>query len=181
AHEAIPAPSLPLSQVEDTDGNFSVALPLGEFVSGVPSEKWIQASIPLHAFASGSIHPFNPRRIRSVHFGQSVADATPRTLVIDEVKIDDAGTAAPANASIAMASNDQTTVPIPQDVRAKGYDRHIDITWGSIASDDLQRNVMYRYRNGNRLQPNHVSISYGVLYSLFVEHPKERTFQVAEF
>ena len=176
SHEAIPAPSLPFIQVEDTDGNFSVALPLGEFVSGVPSEKWIQASIPLHAFASGSIHPFNPRRIRSVHFGQSVADATPRTLVIDEVKIDDAGTAAPANASFAAASNDQTTVSIPQDVRAKGYDRHIDITWGSIASDDLQRYVIYRSLDGKRFQPIGIQEPGISRYSDFLGKPDQKAY-----
>jgi hypothetical protein len=153
SHEAIPAPVLPLIQAVDTDGNFSVPLALGEFVSGVPPEKWIQVKIPLDAFASASIHRFDPHRIRAVHFGQGVADATLRRLLIDEMKIDDAVTAAPTSASLATASNDQTSLPPPGDVRAVGYERHIDIAWEPVASDELQSYVIYRSFDARRFQP----------------------------
>ena len=87
-------------------------------------------------FATASLGPFDPRKLQSIFFLQGIADAAEHTLIIDEVKIDfaDLGDDAPPAA--------------PQALRAKGYDRHVDLDWQPNAEEDVQRYVIYRSLDG---------------------------------
>src|ERR1700683_5361533 len=124
--ETIPAADLPFIQLEDEEHDFTAPVKLN--TSGdVPAKRWVQVRLPLNEFATASIHPFQPRELHSIHFGQSEADDTQRTLIIEEIKIDEHSAASP------VAHEFRCAPRLPQNVHAKGYDRHIDVSWRSGA------------------------------------------------
>jgi exo beta-1,2-glucooligosaccharide sophorohydrolase (non-reducing end) len=136
--EGIPADDLPFIQLEDEEHNFTAPVTLDGITGDMPAKRWVQLRLPLGEFATASIHPFQARQLHSVHFGQAAADDTPRTLIIDEIKIDDRSAASPVAPEVRSAPRP------PQNVQAKGYDRHIDISWDPVADTDLQSYAIYR-------------------------------------
>ena len=150
--EGISARALPLVQVSDTDDNFSIALPLGKFVPGLAPGKWVQVQIPLEEFKTGSIHELRPHRTNKIVFIQNESDSAEHTLILDEFVIDNralASSGAPGMASSLMASN----LPAPQNVRAQGYELHVNITWDAVNDSTLERYVVYRSLDGADFQP----------------------------
>jgi hypothetical protein len=145
--EAIPAAGLPFIQLEDEQHDFTVPVTLDGMTGDLPARRWVQIRLPLSEFATASIHPFQPRELHSVHFGQSAADNTPHTLIIDEIKIDDKNAASP------VAPEVRSPPSAPQNLQAKGYDRHIDLSWDPVAGDDLQSYAIYRSLEGHKFQP----------------------------
>jgi len=67
-----------------------------------------------------------------VYFSQGATDDAPHTLIIDEIKIDDRSAASPVAAEVRAAPR------APKNVQAKGYDRHIDISWEPVKDSELQ-------------------------------------------
>jgi len=145
--EAIPATDLPFIQLEDEEHNFTEPVKLDGISGDLPAKLWVQVRLPLGEFATASIHPFQPRELHSVHFGQSTADDKPHTLIIDEIKIDDKDAASP----IAPVVRSRPSAPL--NVRAKGYDRHIDVSWDPVGNDYLQSYAIYRALGKHKYQP----------------------------
>jgi hypothetical protein len=145
--EAIPATDLPSIQLEDEQHDFTAPITLDGPSGDVPAKRWVQLRLPLSEFATASVHPFQPHRLHSVHFGQSAIDNTPRTLIIDEIKIDDKSDASP------VAPEERSVPQAPQNVQAKGYDRHIDVSWDTVEDTDLQSYAIYRSEAGHKYQP----------------------------
>jgi exo beta-1,2-glucooligosaccharide sophorohydrolase (non-reducing end) len=141
--DAIPAADLPLIEMEDEAHNFSVRVKMDLPQRDLPAHTWTQIKLPLSRFATESLHPFDPRRLHSVYFAQSAADDTPRTLIVDEIKIDEdipTGSASP--------------LPTPQNLRATGYDRHVDLAWDAVNDGDAVQNyTVYRSLDGREFQP----------------------------
>jgi exo beta-1,2-glucooligosaccharide sophorohydrolase (non-reducing end) len=141
--EAIPAADLPTVELQDESYNFSVRVKL-DLRGDLPAHTWTQVKIPLTEFATESLRPFDPRRLHSVYFAQSVTDDTPRTLIVDEIKIDE----------IVPAISEEAAPPAPQNLRATGYDRHIDLAWDAVPdSDALQNYTIFRSFNGKEFEP----------------------------
>jgi len=151
--EEISAADLPFIQLEDDDHNFTGPVRLEGITGDVPAKRWMQMRLPLSAFATASVHPFKFQTLHSIHFGQNAADDIPRTLIIDEIKIDNKSTSSPVAAEV------KSPPPAPQNVRAKGYDRHIDITWDPISDSEVQSYSIYRSLDGRRFQPVGIQIA----------------------
>jgi hypothetical protein len=147
APEAIPADDLPMLQLEDEDHDFTVPVKLETASGEVPARKWFQIRLPLSEFAIASIHPFQARALHSLYFSQGIADNASHTLIIDEIKIDDKSAAFPVGPEI------RSPPPPPQNVQAKGYDRHVDISWDPTTDDYLQSYAIYRSLGGHKFQP----------------------------
>jgi hypothetical protein len=145
--EAIPAADLPVLQLEDEQHDFTVPVKLETASGDVPAKKWFQVRMPVSEFVTASIHPFQARELHSLHFSQGNPDDTPRTLIIDEVKIDDKSDASPVAAEV------RSPPPAPLNVHAKGYDRHVDIRWDAVADPGLQSYAIYRSLGGKRFLP----------------------------
>ena len=145
--EPIPASDLPVIQLEDEEHDFTAPLKLDGITGDLPAKRWVQVRLPLDKFTTASIHPFQPRKLHSLHFGQSTSDDTPRTLIIDEIKIDDRSAASPVSPEVRNAP------PAPQNVQAKGYDRHIDVSWDPVEDNGLQTYAVYRSLEGHKFQP----------------------------
>ena len=147
APEAIPADDLPMLQLEDEDHDFTVPVKLETASGDVLARKWFQIRLPLSEFATASIHPFQARALHSLYFSQGIADNASHTLIIDEIKIDDKSAAFPVGPEI------RSPPPPPQNVQAKGYDRHVDISWDPTTDDYLQSYAIYRSLGGHKFQP----------------------------
>lgn len=146
--EGIAASDLPLVEISDTGGNFSISLPMGKVLRGLSPGKWVQVQIPLEEFKTGSIHELERHRLTNVVFIQNQADSVEHTLIIDEVMIDDH-----AVASSVLPGAAAPNLPAPQNVRAKGYERHVDISWDMVNDPTLERYVVYRSLDGGNFQP----------------------------
>src|SRR5215813_6767098 len=129
APEAIAAdhlPSIVLStsreglQVAEFPASFTEPLPLGKVVNGVPAGKWIRVRIPLSEFHSASIYEFRPEHLQNVVFHQARADGVQHTLIVDEFRID------------GDPADDAGKLPTPENVKAVGYERHVDLSWKPI-------------------------------------------------
>ncbi len=133
-------------QVAEFPGSFTQALPMGRYIHDVPAARWVQVHIPLGDFDSASIYPFEARFLVNVLFHQGRADGVRHALLIDEVRVDDEAaykTGMPANG----------TLPVPQNVRAKGYDRHIEVSWDAVTGPSPARYIIYRSSDGSKFEP----------------------------
>lgn len=133
APKSILARALPLIRIADTQEGFSAPLPLEKFLGALPTGKWFQAKIPFKDFATASIRPLQASQLQSIVFSQGAPDAADHTLIIDQITID------PSDVTVAAKGP-----PAPQIVTAKGYERHIDISWKPVESGRLQHYVIYR-------------------------------------
>jgi hypothetical protein len=138
--QPISAADLPLLWVSDAQDNFSAALALGKFTSDIPAKKWVQVKIPLNQFLTYSIHALEAHQLKSMTLSQNSADGNAHTLLLDEIKID--------YDSAVEASHAQAALPAPRNVAAKGYDRHIDVSWDAVPGEALERYVIYRSSDG---------------------------------
>ncbi len=151
APEAIAADDLPMMdlsstseglQVAEFPSSFSEPLPLGKIAGDIPAGKWIQVRIPLSDFRTGSIYEFRPEYLRNVIFHQGRADGARHTLIIDEIRVGDD-----------PPVGDAASLPAPDNVRAIGYDRHVEVRWDPVNSSLLGRYVIYRSLDGKNFEP----------------------------
>ncbi|HTW57329.1 MAG TPA: glucoamylase family protein [Terriglobales bacterium] len=165
--DAIPSPDLPSIELEDEAYNFSVRVRIDLPNADLPAHTWVQVKLPLSAFATASLRSFDPRRLHSVYFAQSATDDTPRTLIVDELKIDN-------NLADSAA---QAKLPAPQNLRATGYERHVDLTWDAVPNrDDLQNYTIYRSFDGKEFQPIGVQRPGLTRYADFIGKPDQRAY-----
>ncbi len=139
--KGIPASDLPKLALRDTGGDFSWPLSIGDFTRDIPPGKWIRVRIPLADFKTASVQPLEPHRLDTLVFVQGAADNASHTLYLDDIRIENDP---PAH---------EAAPPVPQRVAAKGYERHIDITWQPVADPNLAQYVIYRSENGRPFEP----------------------------
>jgi hypothetical protein len=132
--------SMPRLALRDTERNFTEPLNLNAFAATLSPNKWTRIRIPFAAFHTASVHPFDPHRLNTLVFVQGTADPTPHTLYLDDIRIEN-------------EQYGQQSLPAPRDVKAKGYERHIDITWESVEDANLAQYVIYRSVGGGAFAP----------------------------
>lgn len=146
-------------QVAEFPGSFSDPLPLGKFAGDLPAARWVQVRIPLSAFRSGSIYEFRPSFVQNVLFLQGRSDGVPHTLILDEIRFDDYADIAVGGAG---------SLPAPQNVKAIGYDLHVEVRWEPVSDPALDRYVIYRALDGKDFQPVGIQLPGTELYSDFI-------------
>lgn len=127
-------------QVAEFPASFSSTLPLGKYTGNVPADKWIEVRIPFSDITTVSIYPFNPEYLQSITFYQDRPDNVRHTLVIDEIRVADAPSSAPS-------------LPVPTNLVATGYDRHIELDWSSSDPAGLARYIIYRSLDNGPFAP----------------------------
>jgi hypothetical protein len=169
--EPIAADKLPRMLLEDTLKQFSISVALGPHAGDLPAKKWTQVHIPLHDFATASIHGFDPLRTHNLYFMQGAADGVAHTLYVDELKIDSGNNAAASDASSLLA---------PTQVTATGYERHIDVKWDAVKGEDLQAYLVYRSFDGRDYTPLGMQISSLNRYTDYLgDRNKKASYKVA--
>jgi len=127
-------------QVAEFPGSFTEPEELGKYTGDVPGGRWVRVRIPLADGKTASIYPFRPEYVQSVVFHQGRADGVRHTLIVDEIRVDDE--AAPGG-----------VLPPPGNLRATGYDRHVELEWDADENADLTRYVIYRSMDGGDFAP----------------------------
>ncbi len=169
--DVIAAPQLPELQLLDINHNFTAPLRMENFTKDLPARKWMQLRIPLRAFASASVHPVDFGRLHSVYFSQNVADDKPHTLLVDEIKIDDESVS---------EGGGLPAVAVPVNLQAKGYERHVDLSWDAPADLDLQNFVVYRSTEGKNFEPAGIQVPGINRFSDYIGAPgRSVTYKVA--
>ncbi len=143
--ESLKPAQMPRLRLDDASGGFTAPLNLDELTPVIPVKKWFRINIPLKRFSAVSPHPFEPRKLKGIAFLQGAADAVEHVLTIDEIRMDSAQSARPV-----------PLVP-PKHVQAKGYERHIDLSWTPAESpgvdSPVERYVIYRSFDGTDFHP----------------------------
>jgi hypothetical protein len=132
-------PSIVLSNSRDAS-SFSQPLALGRYTGDLMPNHWTQVRIPLADLQPASIYGFNPQFTQAITFSQDRADNVRHTLIVDEMRVDNDPGSSPAPAA-------------PQNVRATGYDRHIEIEWDDAPSAPAARYLIYRSTDGHNFSP----------------------------
>jgi exo beta-1,2-glucooligosaccharide sophorohydrolase (non-reducing end) len=127
-------------QVAEFPASFSAPLPLGKYTGNIPADHWIEVRIPFSNITTASIYPFNPEYLQSLTFLQDRADNARHTLIIDEIRVAD-------------ASSSADSLPSPTNLRATGYDRHIELEWSSTDPAGLARYVISRSLDNGPFTP----------------------------
>ena len=141
AARGIRAADLPRLALRDAEGNFTQPLELSTYTQDIKPGSWTRVGIPLAAFQTASVNPFQPHRVSTLIFVQGKADAAPHTLLLDDIRIEN------------EAPSHQAAPPAPAHVQAKGYERHIDITWSPVEDPALAQYVIYRSVGGDPFRP----------------------------
>lgn len=144
APQAIVAADLPKLQLTDATDNFTLPLALGPFAGNLPAGRWRQVRIPLSSFVSGSLRRFDSHPLHSVYFVQGEADQQPHTLFVDEIRV---------GSDTAAAQGKPSTLTAPAGLAAKGYERHVDLSWQPNDDARLAYTIVYRSKDGGPYEP----------------------------
>ncbi len=121
-------------QVATMPGSFTVEEPLADYIGDLPGGRWVPVRISLAKLRSASVYSFHPERLQSIIFHQRRGDGAKHVLIVDDIRVDDE----PAPGASA------SSLPVPESVAAKGYDRHIDLQWRAPAASSANYYVVYR-------------------------------------
>ena len=124
---------LPTIFLEDLDNRQTPKQKLSDYVSTVPTNAWFKVSVPL------SIFKLNPgladlTKVKTIFFGQNLADDMQHVFYLDEIRMSLGSALPPAT---------------PQNVAAKGFYKHIDISWDLNFETTVQGYRIYKLENGN--------------------------------
>jgi hypothetical protein len=110
----------------------------------LPAKKWVHVAISFRAFSSPtkdtSDREFDPRKLNGIYIFQGLDDNKPHTVYIDEISVETA--AAPTKAPVT-----------PTGLAARGYDRHVELSWRRETGPGLRYYKIYRSLDGKDFQP----------------------------
>lgn len=144
--------------VAEFPGSFSDSIEIGKYAGDIPAAHWTQVRIPLADFKTASIYPFRPEYVQNLIFHQGRADNVRHTLVVDEIRIDDDPPSAAG-------------LPVPTDLKAVGYDRHVEVEWNAKESPTVARYVIYRSLDGDDFRPVGIQLPGIFRYSDYLGKP----------
>jgi hypothetical protein len=144
-------------QVAEFPAAFSEPLALGKIAGDIPAGRWVQVRVPFSAFRTESIYEFRLQDLQNITFHQGRADGVRHTLIIDEIRVGDD-----------VPASDGASLPAPENVRAIGYDRHVEVRWDPVNSSLLGRYVIYRSIDGKEFEPVGIQLPGTNRYSDFL-------------
>jgi hypothetical protein len=132
----LPADESPLIYLKDVNDEGTPSVRLIGHLDKLPAHTWTRIKLPFDSFVGpirGTQTPkFDPHRLAQITIFQGLDDGKPHTIYIDEITVGD---------DIADTHKSPT---VPSGLSAKGYDRHIDLTWNSSNDADLRYYKIYR-------------------------------------
>jgi exo beta-1,2-glucooligosaccharide sophorohydrolase (non-reducing end) len=111
----------------------------------LPAHTWTRVQLPFDSFV-GSVREtrpsqFDPHKLARITIVQGLDDGKPHTVYIDEIVIGDE-----------PMSVGRGPMP-PAGLEAKGYDRHIDLTWTQSEDTNVRYHKIYRSFDGKTYSP----------------------------
>ena len=122
---------LPLMYLEDTQNIKTPKQKLSSFIKRIEKDKWNRVSVPIEIFKQ-SPGSTDITKIKTIYFGQDLADGILHTIYIDEIRV--------------QSVNDTDTVApeTPSGLNAVGYNISIKLTWNLNNENDLAGYRIYR-------------------------------------
>ncbi len=133
--EPVELPLVGIGNRKDEDFSFT---PLQSFVTSFQHNKWLDVQIPLSQFKTAASD--NIKKLDVILFKQQAGDGKEHTLLIDQVEL------LPA---VQYSSSSST----PTLVSAKGYEKHIDITWNKVTDTSVKYIKVYRSSDNKNFYP----------------------------
>jgi len=163
------ADAAPRIYVTDSKGEGSPSIGLLGKLEALPARKWTRVTLPFATFVgifgSTSDAEFDPAHLNTITFVQGLDDGAPHTVFIDDVRVADepkaADTAAPST---------------PSGLTARGFERHIELSWQPNREPDLLRYVISRSSDGQSFMPIAVQKGHLGRYVDFVGSTGAETF-----
>lgn len=115
------------------DSSVTAFLSLQQFVPDYQKDKWITVKIPLSSFKS------DIDKSDIIVFKQHSTDGKEHSLLIDQVEF--------------LPDNLASTHSVPAIDNAKGYEKHIDITWKPVTDTAVKYIKVYRSADGVKFIP----------------------------
>jgi hypothetical protein len=144
--EPLTADAAPRIFVVDGRGEGSPSIGLLGKLGALPAGKWTRVTLPFSTFvglfASTRDVVFDPTQLKTITVVQGLDDDTPHTLMIDDVRVADE-----------PVSSDTSAPAMPSGMVARGYERHVELSWHPNAEPDLLRYVVSRSSDGRSFTP----------------------------
>jgi exo beta-1,2-glucooligosaccharide sophorohydrolase (non-reducing end) len=156
AEAPLAAAQLPMLSLELRNGAKTRALLLSDFTSHIPANEWVSIEIPFDRVDPNTTR-FDFSTITKLIFSQYIDDGEAHTLYLDEIKVRYLSGSVPASA--------------PQQLRAKGYDRHVDLTWSMPDSTNVEYILIYRSTDDETYTPIGIQNPALTRYTDFVGTP----------
>ncbi len=125
--------NLPTAFLEDVNNTTTTQFSLTPYSDDLPAGKWIQIKVPMQLFFDAG-DPVNFTQIKTVGWGQNLADDTEHTLFIDDVKVH-------------VGDGHSPPVAIPTGLTVKGYDSHVFLQWNANSEPNLNGYEIFRSVN----------------------------------
>ena len=110
----------------------------------LPAKKWVRMQIPFSAFSSPTKNTsdsiFDPKKLNGISIYQGLDDNKPHTVYIDEISVENPTQSAKSPAT-------------PAGLAAKGYDRHVELSWTRDPSPNVRYYEIYRSLDGKDFTP----------------------------
>src|SRR6267142_2140225 len=135
----------PLIYLKDVNDEGTPSIRLIGSLEKIPARTWIRVKVPFDSFV-GPVREtrapqFNPRSLAQITIRQGLDDGKPHAIYIDEITVGD------------DAASNRKGPTAPSGLSAKGYERHIDLTWTPINDADLRYYKIYRSFDGKTYSP----------------------------
>jgi exo beta-1,2-glucooligosaccharide sophorohydrolase (non-reducing end) len=135
----------PLISLKDLNEKSTPGIRLIGHLDRLPAHTWTRVKLPFNSFVGPvretRVTKFDPRRLARITIFQGLDDGKPHTVYIDEITIGD------------EVVNNGKGPTVPSGLTAKGYDRHVDLTWTPSHDSDLRYYKIYRSFDGETYTP----------------------------
>jgi hypothetical protein len=141
----LPRDESPLIYLKDVNDEGTPGTRLIGRLDKLPARTWTRVKLPFDSFV-GPVKEtrapqFDPRRLARITIFQGLDDGKPHTMYIDEITVGD---------DVGYIHNGPT---VPSGLNAKGYDRHVDLTWTPTNDADVRYYKIYRSFDGKKYTP----------------------------
>lgn len=167
----VTAENSPRMYMEDVNKKGTPAVPLVQGNATLPANQWSHIKVPFAALRGPTYNGTDDNRfvkedLLAVSFMQGLDENEERTLYIDDIEVRDA------------TPEDRISPPRIELVRAKAYERHIDLSWEPSDAPDLLSYRIYRSWDGSTFEPIGTQQGARTRYLDFVGVNKQATYRV---
>ena len=147
SHKEIPGEVLPSISIQNLSGASTQPLRLNKVVKFIPANVWTTIKIPFDKFGN-STKPIDLKKIKSITFSQSIDDNEEHTLFIDEILVYNETSPEETRSATVWDSRKNEEPKTPSGLKAKGYARHVDLSWKAEINKDILGIAIYRSLDG---------------------------------
>lgn len=141
ADSEIDAGSSPRIQLGDLNGVDNRSIDLIGSLPKITAKTWTRVILPFADFKGGvqgtGDDQFDPRQFARMTIVQGLDDGRPHSVVIDDIRIED------------RTQADVSPPTAPAALTARGYERHVELSWMPSPSPDTEGYRVYRSVAGN--------------------------------